>query len=58
MIWEGDPAESILDAAGSEGAYLIVLGSRPRNNLRRIILGSVSSEVARQATCEIMVIPG
>lgn len=58
LIWEGDPAESILEAAGSEGADLIVLGSRPRTNLRRLILGSVSLEVARRAECEVMVIPG
>lgn len=58
LIWEGDPAEAILDASRSEGADLIVLGSRPRTNLRRLILGSVSSEVARRAVCEVVVIPG
>jgi nucleotide-binding universal stress UspA family protein len=58
LIWEGDPAEAILDAAVSEGADLIVLGSRARTNLRRLILGSVSSEVARRAGCEVVVVPG
>jgi nucleotide-binding universal stress UspA family protein len=58
LIWEGDPAEAILDAARSEGADLIVLGSRSRTNLRRLILGSVSSEVARRAGCEVVVVPG
>jgi nucleotide-binding universal stress UspA family protein len=58
LIWEGDPAESILEAAQSEAADVIVLGSRPRTNLRRLILGSVSSDVAQQAACEVMVIPG
>jgi nucleotide-binding universal stress UspA family protein len=58
LIWEGDPAESILEAAQAERADVIVLGSRPRTNLRRLILGSVSSEVARQAACEVMVFPG
>jgi nucleotide-binding universal stress UspA family protein len=32
LIWEGDPAESILEASRSEGD-LIVLGSRARTNL-------------------------
>jgi len=57
LIWEGDPAESILDASVAEGADLIMLGSRPRTNLRRLILGSVSSEVTRRASCEVIVVP-
>lgn len=58
LIWEGDPAESILDASRSERADLIVLGSRARTNLRRLILGSVSSEVSRLANCGVVVVPG
>jgi len=57
LIWEGDPAEAILEASQSEDADVIVLGSRPRLNVRRLILGSVSSEVARRATCDVVVIP-
>lgn len=57
LIWEGDPAESILEASIAEGADIILLGSRPRTNLRRLILGSVSSEVAKRATCEVVVVP-
>ena len=57
LVWEGDPAESILEASQSEAADVIVLGSRPRLNVRRLILGSVSSEVARRATCDVVVVP-
>jgi nucleotide-binding universal stress UspA family protein len=57
LIWEGDPAEAILDASRSEDADVIVLGSRPRLNVRRLILGSVSSEVAKRATCDVVVVP-
>ncbi len=57
LIWEGDPAEAILDASRSEDAHVIVLGSRPRLNVRRLILGSVSSEVAKRATCDVIVVP-
>jgi len=57
LIWEGDPAEAILEASLSEDADMIVLGSRPRLNVRRLILGSVSSEVARRATCAVIVVP-
>jgi nucleotide-binding universal stress UspA family protein len=58
LIWEGDPAEAILEASVSEGADVIVLGSRDRTNLRRLFNGSVSSEVSRIATCRVVVVPG
>ena len=57
LIWEGDPAESILEASASEGADVIVLGSRRRTDLRRLLLGSVSSEVSKRAACEVIVVP-
>jgi nucleotide-binding universal stress UspA family protein len=57
LIWEGDPAEAILEASHAEQADTIVLGSRPRTNLRRLVLGSVSSQVARLATCDVVVVP-
>ena len=57
LIWEGDPAETILEASLAERVGTIVLGSRPRTNLRRMVLGSVSSQVARQATCDVVVVP-
>lgn len=57
LIWEGDPAEAIVEASRSEAVDAIVLGSRPRTSLRRLILGSVSSEVSRRATCDVVVVP-
>jgi nucleotide-binding universal stress UspA family protein len=57
LVWEGDPAEVIIEASLAEHADLIVLGSRPRTNLRKLILGSVSSEVVRRAPCEVVVVP-
>ena len=58
LVWEGDPADVIVEASQAEGADLIVLGSRSRTNLRRLILGSVSSEVVRRARCNVEVVPG
>ncbi len=57
LIWEGDPAEAILEASRAEHANTIVLGSRPRTNVRRLVLGSVSSQVAKLAGCEVVVVP-
>jgi nucleotide-binding universal stress UspA family protein len=57
LIWEGDPAETILEASSAEGADVIVLGSRPRTDLRKLLLGSVSSHVTRTAPCTVIVVP-
>lgn len=57
LIWEGDPAETILEASNAEGADVIVLGSRPRTDLRKLFLGSVSSHVTRTASCRVIVVP-
>ncbi len=57
LIWDGDPAESILEAAVTETADVIVLGSRRRTDLRRLLLGSVSTEVTQKATCRVIVVP-
>jgi len=57
LIWEGDPAETILEASYAEAADVIVLGSRPRTDLRRLLLGSVSDHVTRTASCQVIVVP-
>lgn len=57
LVWEGDPAESILEAAIAEAADLIVLGSRRIGRVRRLLLGSVSTRVARDAACQVVVVP-
>jgi nucleotide-binding universal stress UspA family protein len=58
LIWDGDPAESILDASTAESADVLVMGSRGRASVRRRLLGSVSSRVARGARCEVVIVPG
>lgn len=47
----GDPARQILDATERERADAVVLGSRGLGNVRGMILGSVSREVAQNAGC-------
>jgi nucleotide-binding universal stress UspA family protein len=56
LIWEGDPAESIVDAAQSEGADVIVVGSHGRGALGRALIGSVSDQVVRRAPCPVLVV--
>jgi len=59
IIWEGDPGASVIDAAEAEGADLIVIGSRGRGPVGRLLLGSVSSYVVDHGRMPVMVIrPG
>ncbi len=51
----GVPAEELLNAA--DGADMIVVGSRGHGGFARLLLGSVSSQVAHHATCPIVIVP-
>jgi nucleotide-binding universal stress UspA family protein len=57
LVWEGEPAETILAAAASESADVIVIGSHGRGRLGRILLGSTSLRVSEDAPCRVVVIP-
>lgn len=56
LIWTGNPADSIVEAAAAEGADMIVVGSHGRSGLGRAILGSVSDHVVRHAPCPVLVV--
>jgi nucleotide-binding universal stress UspA family protein len=58
LVWEGEPAETILRAAEAERADLIVLGSHERGRLGRLVLGSKSARVSEAAACEVLVVSG
>jgi nucleotide-binding universal stress UspA family protein len=54
----GDPRSVILDRAGQWGADLIVLGSHGKRGLDRMLMGSVSENVAIHASCSVEVVRG
>lgn len=56
LVWTGDPGESIVAAAESENADLIVVGTHGRGSIGRLLLGSVSEHVVRNAPCPVLVI--
>ncbi len=57
VVGGGTPAEEILRIADSGRTDLLVLGTRGHGTLKRAWLGSVSSEVARRATCPVLLVP-
>ena len=58
LIWEGDPAESIVEAAIAESVDLIVVGSHGRRGVDRLVMGSVSEQVVRTSPVPVVVARG
>jgi nucleotide-binding universal stress UspA family protein len=56
LVWQGEPAEAIVEAAGSEQVDLVVVGSRGRGSMGRLLIGSVSDRVVRHAPCPVLVV--
>jgi len=52
----GDVAEELVRA--SHDADMLVLGSRGSGGFTKLLMGSVSSQVAHHASCPVVVIPG
>lgn len=50
----GDPAQVLVEA--SNDADLVIVGSGRLNRLQRLVLGSVSLEVVRDAACDVLVV--
>ncbi len=51
----GFPVEELLAAA--QDADIIVLGSRGVGGFTRLLLGSVSSQIAQHAPCPVLIVP-
>ena len=51
----GVPAEVLINA--SKGADMLVVGSRGSGGFSRLLMGSVSNQVAHHAACPVVIIP-
>ena len=56
QVTEGGAAQVLLDA--SQGAIMLIVGSRGHGGFAGLLLGSVSANVAEHATCPVLVIHG
>lgn len=54
-VTTGMPAEELLHAA--EDADMLVVGSRGIGGFKRLLMGSVSTQVTHHASCPVVVIP-
>jgi nucleotide-binding universal stress UspA family protein len=57
MVLEGDSARIILETAAREEVSLIVIGTRGPASVAEVVVGSVSLEVLRHASCPVLVVP-
>jgi nucleotide-binding universal stress UspA family protein len=53
---KGEPAAMIIDEAEKEHTELIVIGTRGLNAAKRVVLGSVSTDVVQHAPCSVLVV--
>ncbi len=53
----GDPQTTIIDQALSRKADLVVLGTHGRRGFKRLLLGSVTEAVLREAACPVLTVP-
>ena len=52
---EEKPVKALLDAAEANGAQMIVVGSRGHGGFVALLVGSTSEQVARHATCPVVI---
>jgi nucleotide-binding universal stress UspA family protein len=56
QVLSGDPAAVILQTARETGCALIVMGTRGRKGLGRLLMGSVAEQVVRNASCPVVTV--
>ena len=56
IICEGEPPEVIVDVAQGKKADLIALGTYGRKGLKRLLMGSVTSQVVLNSPCDVLVV--
>jgi nucleotide-binding universal stress UspA family protein len=58
IIADGDPSTEILKRSSESGANLLILGTKGRSGLDRVLLGSVAEKVTRNSRVPVLLVPG
>ena len=56
LMCEGEPHDVIVDIARGKDADLIALGTYGRKGLKRLLMGSVTSQVILNSPCDVLVV--
>ena len=56
QVLHGDPRTSLVEAARTERADLLVVGSHGRTGMAKLVMGSVASYVVAHAPCSVLVV--
>ena len=56
-VTEGNVAETIADVAAELNAAYLVVGTRGRSSLARLILGDTTHSILQHAPCPVVVVP-
>ncbi|WP_257350361.1 universal stress protein [Pseudalkalibacillus decolorationis] len=56
IVLEGEPAKRICDYAEEHEMDLIIIGNRGLSGLKKLVQGSVSQKVTKQASCSVLVV--
>jgi nucleotide-binding universal stress UspA family protein len=56
MVCEGEPPDVIVDMANGKKADLIAVGTYGRKGLKRLLMGSVTSQVIMKSPCDVLVV--
>lgn len=57
VLWGNEEAEAIATHAGNQDLDLLVMGTHGYGAVRRTLVGSVASSVARRAPCSVLLVP-
>ncbi|ARS89262.1 universal stress protein [Natrarchaeobaculum aegyptiacum] len=55
VVEDGDPREVILEYADEQDVDVVVMGTHGRTGIDRLLLGSVTEHVTRNAECSVLV---
>jgi nucleotide-binding universal stress UspA family protein len=56
VVRRGSPAAEIVELAAEEHADLVIMGTRGRGGVSRVLLGSVADRVIRTAPCPVLTV--